>query len=138
VDCSCPIGGDCKHAYASVLTLLYAGYAKGSRILSGLANEWMPRDWALGEGLPSDKIFEELDYLFQPRTEDGDLVIKLRGAWQINRPPEFPWWREYVEATDSQRRLAVLLRVARTRVKPASGWWPVESALSSLNRWAIP
>ncbi|HBF34522.1 TPA: hypothetical protein DDW35_08155 [Candidatus Sumerlaeota bacterium] len=119
VDCTCPIGGDCKHAYAAVLTLLYAGYSKGSRVLADHPADWIPRDWMDGEGLPVDRIFDELDYLFQPEPEDGDIQLPkpLGSAGGRGASSEFPWWREYLDEKDQQRRLAVLLRVARLRVK---------------------
>lgn len=138
--CSCPVGTHCKHSYAVALTLLYAGYSKGSRVLRD-ETEWMPDDWRNGECLPPDSIFAGLEHLFRPGPEDEEPLAPPAGATGKDKPaqkkPEAPWWELFVWEEDVARRLRILTQGMEKRVKTSRWtWWPVETTIRYLN--ALP
>lgn len=141
-ECSCPVGGECKHAVALALLLAWEAVRRDAE-LAGPYNRFFPTAWDVPSKAPEPDLLSNAHLLFaspdrkKTASSPGSprSGARAKSAKAPPAPPR-PWWISFLESKDEAERYRILARAAGHRLSGQT--WYGQSIADNLMRHGNP
>lgn len=130
--CSCPIGGDCKHVVATIITVVAKAVERNSLFKSRITNTVYGLSSKRTLETMRPRMTEEFESLFRPvfdsarRTVNNPAkVYPISGAGKskADKPAPKPWWLEVIHADTEYHRREAVGKGLTLRIPKGMGYW---------------
>lgn len=138
-ECSCPIGGDCKHVVATIITMFAKAVERNS--LFEIRLKYTVKRLSSRRTLETmrPRMTEEFESLLKPLSGSTSQTASApANVYPISmtvkssqvKPAPKPWWRELIHAETEYHRREAVGKGLRLRIPRGMGFWGVGEFMS--------